>query len=119
MSNRPLAADEREVLLRILQNEAFEGSPELIQQVSHTQVVGGVPTLLDLGVSSEAPRSVLEDGPIPVRAFVRDANGGTIGEVLVWVTGGYLSGLEYAWVTEAAPQGMPNVDSLVIEPHTR
>lgn len=38
---------------------------------------------------------------MPVRAFAEG------GEVLVWVTGGYLSALEYAWTTDAVPVAMP------------
>jgi hypothetical protein len=32
--------------------------------------------------------------------------------VLVWISGGYLDGLEYAWFTDDAPGTMPSADSV-------
>lgn len=35
-----------------------------------------------------------------------------MGEVLVWVGGGYLSAIEYAWVTDKTPDRLPDVSAM-------
>lgn len=37
------------------------------------------------------------------------------GEILVWVAGGYLSGIEYAWFGEDMPTQLPSTDRITIE----
>ncbi|MEU5438268.1 hypothetical protein AB0G73_33615 [Streptomyces sp. NPDC020719] len=37
------------------------------------------------------------------------------GEILVWVAGGYLSGIEYAWFGDAMPTRLPSADRITIE----
>jgi hypothetical protein len=107
---RNLTPDERELLLRILGDVPFEGAPELRTQVARANVVGGIPTLLELRVARSVPAAKCEDGPIPVRALIAGPNEEIEGEVLVWVTDGYLSGLEFAWFTDDAPTQMPNAE---------
>jgi hypothetical protein len=116
---RELAPRERDALTRILEAASFAGASELRGQVPDTRVVvGDVPLFLDLEVESPtaAPASALPDGPIPTRALVQPPDREPIGELLVWVTAGYLSGLEFAWVTEDMPTGLPPVDHLQIQP---
>lgn len=108
---RSLTPTEQGVLTRIL-SEAFEGAAELAAQVPSTSVVGGIPTLLDLGVLDSIGTSPCPDGPIPVRVFVGDSDEQTEGEILVWVAGGYLSGLEYAWFTDDVPESFPPAERL-------
>jgi hypothetical protein len=54
-------------------------------------------------------------GQCPGVFLVKGASGETIGEVLVWLKGGRLVGLEHAWVTEVAPAGMPSADSVTTD----
>jgi hypothetical protein len=112
---RPLGANERGVLLKLLDAATFEGSAELRAQVSAAVVVGGRPTFLKLGVDPEAPVAPRADGPIPVRAFVDGAGGEPVGELLVWVTSGRLSALEFAWVTDEEPRSLPTPDAVQFE----
>jgi hypothetical protein len=104
ITERELTPSERALLLLILENASFEGAQELRAQIPSTTITGGVDTFFDLEVRGPAPVSSCEDGPIPMRAFVKRHEGG---EVLVWVKDGYLSGLEHAWVSDEAPTGMP------------
>jgi hypothetical protein len=110
--SRTLEPNEHDLLLKILDARTFEGAAELRAQVAETVVVSGPPTFLDLEVGSEAPSAVCSDGPIPVRTFVRDDEGETVGELLVWVTAGRLSALEFAWVTDEQPVSLPTPDEL-------
>ena len=112
---RPLGANEREVLLKLLDASTFEGSAELRAQVSAAVVVGGRPTFLKFDVDPEAPVARCADGPIPVRAFVDDAGGEPVGELLVWVTSGRLSALEFAWFTDEEPSSLPTPDAVQFE----
>ena len=69
-----------------------------------------MPMLLDLAVDPAFERVALADGPLPVRAITET------GEVLVWLTAGTLSGLEYAWTDDAPPTEMPPVELVTIQP---
>ena len=113
-STRPRALTEQEVeLLRLLLTQGdFPGARELAVQVDETKVIGGLATLLDLDVPRAIPAAPMLDGPIPVRAFVQCQDEEAVGEVLVWVKDGYLSGLEFAWYTDTAPTEMPAPDRI-------
>jgi hypothetical protein len=104
---RNLEPNERSALLKILDGASFEGANELIVQVDATRVIGGIPTLLDLGVDRSASPARCGDGPVPFRAIVQGSLGEPEGEVLVWVSGGYLSALECAWFTDQTPTEFP------------
>lgn len=110
--SRDLSDDERALLVRLLQDRAFVGADSLLEQAGSARVVGGLPTLLDLEVANTAPRADVADGPAPLRAFVEATSGEVEGEVLVWVNGGYLSGLEFAWYSDSPPSGMPRAEQL-------
>jgi hypothetical protein len=111
IETRELAPHEREILLRMLEAASFRGASELRAQVQGARVVvDDLPTFLDLEVEGSFPPSAFDGrGPIPVRAYVgaSDRDDDYEGELLVWVTNGFLSGLEFAWVTDEMPSGMP------------
>jgi hypothetical protein len=64
---------------------------------------------VDLAVPPTVGKATVEDGEISVGSEVRDRDGNYLGEVLVWVEGGYLSALEYAWVTDEPPARLPDI----------
>lgn len=68
----------------------------------------GPSTMVDLVVSSDAQPAVVADGPLPVRSVAFDENGQLLGEVMVWVSGGLLSALEYAWYSDEPPSCFPS-----------
>lgn len=105
--SRELALSERGVLVRVLSSASLPGAEELLDQVPVTTVLGGLPTLLDLAVARSARPASVPDGPVPMRAFVIGDSDEIEGEILVWVQDGYLSGLEFAWLTEEAPANFP------------
>jgi hypothetical protein len=109
---RNLTASERGLLDFILAKAKFPGASALAAQVASAIVVGGLPTLLDLQVMGEVGRADLPDGPIPMRAIVVAPDGEPEGGILVWVTGGYLSAIEFAWYTDETPSELPGADRI-------
>ncbi len=105
---------EKEIAQWVLSSAQVPGTDQLKEQLpGATLVTGDTLTFLDIEVSSRAPRSVAPDGPLPVRVLVQSEAGELEGEVLLWVTDGYLSALELAWYTDEAPTEWPSLDRLV------
>lgn len=69
--------------------------------------------ILDIRSRGDVPEVDVPDGPLPVRAFMPNAQEYR-GEILVWVHGGRLSGLEYAWVTDDPPTRWPRPDEIEV-----
>lgn len=90
------------------------GIVELMTQVDHLGSVIGPVTMLQLGVLGTAPRSRYPNGPVQIDAEVLDAQGVSVGELLVWVEDGYLATLEFTWWTDEAPTALPGLDRVVI-----
>lgn len=111
---RVLTDRERGLLKSVLALADFPGRSDLAQQVDHARVSGGQPLILDLVVVAEIRPADLPSGPIPTRAVVSDAANQPLGEVIIWVQDGYLSGLEYAWLTDEPPSSMPEPEQLVL-----
>jgi hypothetical protein len=112
---RNLSSNEKALLARVVAEVEARGASNLAAQVNEATVIGGLPTLVDLDVPRTLPSASIQDGPLPVRALVDAANGQVAGELLVWVRGGYLSGLEFAWYTNDAPTAMPPLERVRIE----
>ncbi|MCT2586649.1 hypothetical protein [Actinophytocola gossypii] len=102
---RPLRDRERRVAAKIL--SAAAGTDELVAQLPVARVRSGAVTFLNLAVPAEVPHASVPDGPLPVSAVVNDPDGHPLGEIIVWVEGGLLSALEYAWVTDEEPGEWP------------
>ena len=77
-------------------------------QAAGATMIADSPTMVDLVVTENARPIPLPDGPIPVRATVYDDEGRLTGEILVWVRGGRLIGIEQAWVTDDPPTDWPS-----------
>ena len=100
------------LLGNMLSQVDFPGSAELLQQVSSVNVVAGPVTMLDFQLVAPAPVSSLRDGPAPLSAIVSDAEGTSVGELLVWVENGYLHGLEFAWWSDNPPEQLPSPEQV-------
>ncbi|WP_256673449.1 hypothetical protein [Nocardia cyriacigeorgica] len=115
MSNTPIqprALTDREVeVVRKLLSSGTPGAAEYLKQVPNARVVAtwgvGSPSV-DLEVEpGVAPASVCPDG-IFADGAVSDGHGTPVGEVILWVEGGWLSGIEYAWYTDQRPTVLPD-----------
>jgi hypothetical protein len=69
--------------------------------------------IVDIKTRSDAPATDLPHEPFPGRAFV-SSDSAYQGEVIVWVEGGRLSGLEYAWITDAPPTRWPRPNEMEV-----
>lgn len=109
---RSLSDREREIISRVLHAARLPAADQLLAQLPSARVRGGLATFLDLEVPDMAPRASCANGPLPVRAFVIGECGETIGEILIWVENGYLSGLELAWFTDEPPAEWPTPEQV-------
>jgi hypothetical protein len=109
-AERLLTPQEAALLRKIVVVLSEEVAPALEAQIASALVVGGPPTMLAIEVGDDVQRVGLDNGPIPVTAISAD------GEVLVWLTEGRLSALEYAWTSDAVPSGMPSADMVTVTP---
>jgi hypothetical protein len=103
-----LTHQARRLLSNVLSQVDFSGSDELRQQVSSVIVVGGPVTMLDLRLMAPTHGSAFRHGPAPLSAIVSDADGTSVGELLVWVENGYLQALEFAWWSDDPPERLPD-----------
>ena len=113
---RPLTGRETEILNSLLSAD-FAGAQQLRAQVPHTEVVatwGEASPSVDLRVAPACKRADIADGEVPVDAQVHDTQGDYTGEITVWVTDGYLSGIEYAWITDDRPQELPPLSQITL-----
>lgn len=114
VSPRPLTELEVGVVTTLLSS----GTPEagrFLAQLPYARVVAtwgvGSPSVdLEIGPGA-VPVSGSTDG-ILAGGAVRDADGAPVGEVLVWVGDGRLSGIEYAWYTDERPRALPDPDRI-------
>ncbi|MFJ6792817.1 hypothetical protein [Streptomyces sp. NPDC091268] len=109
---RPLNDGELGVVQLILAAD-FAGAPELRSQLEFVRVVaqwGEESASVDLTVLEGGPRSSVGNGVIPVDASVLDETGELFGEILLWVSDGQLSAIEYAWYGDEPPRSLPDVE---------
>jgi hypothetical protein len=109
--DRPLTADEDAALRWILWLEDFPGADELRAQIAHVWATWGRTTELTVQVTDARPAPV-SDGILSVAALVVGAAEQPVGFINVWVENGYLSMLEYSWLTDRMPTEYPSPDRL-------
>ncbi|CAD5989888.1 conserved protein of unknown function [Agreia sp. COWG] len=98
----------RELLVFILGQANFPGSNALRMQASDVEIVGGSVTMLDLRIPDQSPISLAVDGVVPLSTQVVEGHDEPLGELLIWVSGGRLSCLEFAWWTDDPPFRLPS-----------
>ena len=122
---RPLLPSERETLLAILGHADFEGRDELVAQVDSTAVSaywGCGCASVNFQVEPGAPRALSTPSPIPNEALILDADGESIGGIIVFLDDGYLSCIDvHDWLDDAhGISPLPPLDRLVlVEPSDR
>ncbi|MFI2761476.1 hypothetical protein ACH5A3_21785 [Streptomyces echinatus] len=109
-TGRPLSLLERHVVAKLLASE-FPGAKELRSQLAAARVIGhwgAESPSVDLEVPADVPEARIADGIIPATGTVTDGSGELVGELLVWVSDGKLSALEFSWYGDAAPTELPD-----------
>ena len=110
-ANREELNDQvRRLLQDLLQQADLPSIEELAQQASTIIVTGGPITMLELRSVGPSRIFAFADGPLPLSMVVSNSSGDLIGELLVWVEHGFISGLEFAWWTDIAPDVLPTSD---------
>lgn len=117
LMGRPLSADEKRVILRILDAD-FDGADTLRQQVGEAFAtrhwIEGLPSI-DIMVAETSPAAPGRVRSPMTRTVINDS-GIPIGFVMLWVKEGRISGLEYAWVTDNPPTELPPDEWITIDP---
>ncbi|MEU8973553.1 hypothetical protein AB0D11_30555 [Streptomyces monashensis] len=106
----PAGLGHREVLTALLAAD-FPGARELraqVAEVSPGRPWGAESPSTDLTVPSWVPAAPVADGVLPAVGTVLDDSGALVGELLVWVSDGRLSALEYAWYGDTAATRLPD-----------
>ncbi|MFE3545544.1 hypothetical protein ACFXK0_21485 [Nocardia sp. NPDC059177] len=107
---RPLSPREAAVVTKLLSVE-FDGAAEFRTQTLRAQVVatwGEASPSVDLAVAPGDDQASGIDGELPVSGEAYDERGNYIGEVTLWSSDGYLSAVEYGWVTDDTPEVLPD-----------
>ncbi|WP_306361317.1 hypothetical protein [Nocardia sp. CC227C] len=93
------------------------GAHDYLRQIPYAQVVAtwgiGSPSV-DLAVPAEVVAASDSTDGIFASAAVTDRGGAPIGEVILWVEHGRLSGIEYAWYTDERPQALPEPSQIEV-----
>ncbi|MEU6589403.1 hypothetical protein ABZ923_09240 [Streptomyces sp. NPDC046881] len=111
-----VVSPEQRVLSKLLSAD-FPGARELGSQVAEVRVTrrwGAESPSADLEVPSGTPGAPVADGLVPATGTVTDDAGELVGELLVWVSGGRLSALEFAWYGDTAPTELPDPDRVTV-----
>jgi hypothetical protein len=112
VSGRPLSDVERRVVNHLLSAD-FAGVAELREQLRGARVLGnwkpdGSPSF-DIWLPPDVPRSSFMEHVAPIAASVISADDESyMGEIMLWLAEGKLSGVEYSWVTDDPPTALPD-----------
>jgi hypothetical protein len=110
---RPISSEEAGVIRSILSHANIRGTGPLIADVDGALVANETAWILDVKVSNDGEGADLANGPFPAQAFV-PTSAEYQGEVIIWITDGHISGLEYAWVSDDPPTRWPHADKMEI-----
>lgn len=108
---RPISADEKAVIRTVLGRGTIRGSSVLLDQLDRAFVSHSAEWILQVKFPETRHGSPLPDGPFPARAFV-SSYADYHGEIIVWITDGVVSGLEYAWIGDKSPTQWPKPDGI-------
>lgn len=100
----------KEVIRYILSRSGLPDASVLEAQAERIIAASGPVTMTTL-IVEDAARTQRADGPLPVDAEVFD-NDQSLGELLIWVRGGKLDLLEFAWWSDDRPAMLPAPSSI-------
>ncbi|TRW86183.1 hypothetical protein FK535_06825 [Mycolicibacterium sp. 018/SC-01/001] len=115
MTESALTDEERALILAIVRKTAHYDADALQAELARALISHGTTWVCDVQVQASTPVFDCPDGPFPARAFVSDGIDYQ-GEIIIWITRGHLSGLEYAWVTDQPPTRWPRPEELEVHP---
>ena len=110
---RAISSEEAAVIRSILSHADNRRSGPLIADLDGALVANETTWILDVKVSNNDEGADLPNGPFPAHAFVPNS-AEYQGEVIIWITDGHVSGLEYAWVSDDPPIRWPRADEMEV-----
>jgi hypothetical protein len=110
---RPISPEEAAVIRSILSQADIRRGGPLIADLDGALVANETTWILDVKASSSDEGADLPNGPFPAQAFVPNS-AEYQGEVIIWLTHGHVSGLEYAWVSDNPPTRWPRADEMEV-----
>jgi hypothetical protein len=113
---RPISSEEVAVIRSILSHADIRRSGSLIADLDGALVANETTWILDIKVSNNGQGADLPNGPFPAEALVTNT-AEYQGEVIIWLTDGHISGLEYAWVSDSPPTRWPQPDEMEVVLH--
>lgn len=111
---RPISAAEVRIIADVISGSGVAEHQCLLDGLAEAEVSAESGWVLDIRTRTGASVEV-SDGPLPLRTYVRNGDE-YLGEILLWIRGGQLAGLEYAWVTDRPPAEWPGAVQLEIRP---
>jgi len=101
-------------LIKTVSAPLGEISDIVMSQAKSARILSYRPTVIGLEVAADVPAIPARDGPLPGRAMVYEGSS-LVGEVMLWVEGGRLTGMEQAWYADHAPDRWPSPDHIRVE----
>ena len=110
---RPMSSDEADLIRAIVSHAGIRPGEPIVSGLDGAEVMNTATWILDVRTSDIGRAADLPNGPFPARAFVPNSTAYR-GEVIIWITNGRVSGLEYAWITDEPPTRWPYPDELEV-----
>jgi len=110
---RPISSEEASVIRSFLSRADPRRSGPIIADLDGALVANETTWTLDIKVSNNGDGVDLPNGPFPAHAFVPNS-AEYQGEVIIWISDGHLSGLDYAWVSDDPPTRWPRADEMEV-----
>lgn len=113
---RPISPEESDAAQAVLLGSGRREGLLLARDLVDGLVRNTTDWILDVRQATESYCAAdIPDGPFPARAFVSSSDV-VRGELIVWITDGHVSGLEYAWTSDQPPARWPRPEELEIVP---
>jgi hypothetical protein len=110
---RGISPEEGAIVKAIVVASGIPEGRALLDDLPGAVVLPDAVWIYDVRTPNTAPGTSLPNGPFPAFAYVPSA-AAYRGEILIWITDGHLTGLEYAWVTDNPPTRWPRPDEMEI-----
>lgn len=97
----------------IIAESGLPGADNLLAGLPEARMSRQTAWILDIKTPASSAATEFADGPFPARAFV-PSGAEYQGEVIIWISDGRVSGIEYAWITDTMPTRWPRSDEIEI-----
>jgi hypothetical protein len=110
---RSISPEVAALITTIIEESRLPEAHNLLAGLSEASVSPQTTWVLDIETPASSAATIFADGPFPARAFV-PSSAEYQGEVIIWISEGRVSGIEYAWVTDTMPTRWPRPDETEI-----